>query len=105
MSLGRKRVRTSKKLVVKILSSQAPFVSELCRTQDISSLGAQLITERFWMPGFRVLVKSPSDVLWASARVVYCRRLPSKAFNASVNEQFAVGLEFFMRAQFNDSAI
>ena len=92
MSLGRKRARTSERLLVKVLSSDAPLVSELCRTQDTSSLGAQLITERFWMPGFRVLVKSSSDVLWATARVVYCHSLP---FGASLlRERYAVGLEF-----------
>lgn len=98
MSLIRKLVRTPKRLLVKILSLRAPFVSEICHTKDISSLGAQLITERFWMPGFRVLVKSTSDVLWASARVVYCRHVAPKAFDASLGERFAVGLEFLKPA-------
>ena len=97
---GRKLVRTPKRLLVKILYSEDdPFVSEVCQTKDISSLGAQLITERFWMPGSRVLVKSPSDVLWTTARVVYCGLLSLVALEASpTREQFSVGLEFLTAA-------
>lgn len=95
MYFDRKPSRTPETLRVKILSSDAPLISELCRTEDVSSFGAQLITERFWMPGFRVLVKSPSGVLWASARVVYCRPL---LFNGKLREHFAVGVEFLKQA-------
>lgn len=96
---GRKLVRTPKRLLVKILSSDDPFASDVCQTKDISSLGAQLITERFWMPGSRVQVKSPSDVLWTTARVVYCGLLSLVALEASpTREQFSVGLEFLTPA-------
>ena len=89
MSNGRKRARSFERLRVKIFSVEEPFVSEPCLTQDISSLGARLLTERSWTPNSRVLVKSPSGNLWARARVVYCQRLSPKAF--------AVGLEFLAR--------
>lgn len=84
---GRKRARTSEKLLVQIFSSQEPFVRELCPTQNFSSLGARLLTERPWTPDSRVLVDSPGGDLWA--RVVYCQPLRPK--------EFAVGLEFFAR--------
>ncbi len=89
MSNGRKRERTSERLPVRIFSVEEPFVSESCTTQDISSLGARLLTERSWTPNSRVLVKSSADVLWARARVVYCQAVSRKAF--------AVGLEFLAR--------
>lgn len=87
MSNGRKRARTPERLLVQIFSSEEPFVRELCSTQNISSLGARLLTERSWTPGSRVLVDSPGGDLWA--RVVYCQPLRPK--------EFAVGLEFFAR--------
>lgn len=84
---GRKRARTSERLLVQIFSSAEPFVRELCPTQNIGSLGARLLTERPWTPDSRVLVDFPSGDLWA--RVVYCQPVHPK--------EFAVGLEFFAR--------
>ena len=87
MSDGRKQARASERLLMEIFSSEEPFVRELCPTQNISSLGARLLTERPWTPNSRVLVDCPGGDLWA--RVVYCQPLRPKAF--------AVGLEFFAR--------
>lgn len=84
---GRKRARTSERLLVQVFSSEEPFVREMCPTQNISSLGARLLTERPWTPDSRVLLDCRGGNLWA--RVVYCRALRPKTF--------AVGLEFFAR--------
>ena len=84
---GRKRARTPERLLVQIFSSEEPFVSEICPTQNISSLGARLLAERPWRADSRVLVDCPGADVWA--RVVYCQPLRPKAF--------AVGLEFFAR--------
>lgn len=82
---GRKQARTPERLFVQVFSTEEPFVREICPTQNISSLGARLLTERPWTPDSRVLVDCPGGDLWA--RVVYCQPLRPKAFG--------VGLEFF----------
>ena len=87
MSDRRKQARTSERLLIQIFSSEEPFVRELCPTQNISSFGARLLTERPWAPDSRVLLDCPGGDLWA--RVVYCQALHPKTF--------AVGLEFFAR--------
>ena len=87
MSDGRKQARTSERLLLQIFSSEEPYVRELCPTQNISSLGAQLLTERPWKANSRVLLNCPGGDLWA--RVVYCQPRHPKTF--------AVGVEFFGR--------
>ena len=87
MSQGRKQARTPERLLMQIFSSEEPFVREICPTQNISSLGARLLTERPWTPDSRVLLDCPGGDVWA--RVVYCQPLRPKGF--------AVGLEFFAR--------
>lgn len=72
---------------MQIFSSVEPFVHEICPTQNITTLGARLLTERHWKPDSRVLLDCAGGDLWA--RVVYCQRLRPKAY--------AVGLEFFGR--------
>ena len=88
MSKGRRRARNYERLLVQIFSEDKPLVTEACPTQNLSSLGARLITERSWLPNSRVVVKSSDGDLWARARVVYCQPLNRNAF--------AVGLEFFV---------
>ena len=75
--------------MVQISSVEKPFACESCPTQNISSYGARLLTERSWTPDSRLIVKSAHGTLWARARVVYCQHLSHKAF--------AVGLEFLVR--------
>jgi PilZ domain len=85
---GRRRARNSERLLVQIFSEEKPLVSEACSTRNLSSLGAQLITERSWLPNSLVVLKSSDGDLWARARVVYCQPLSRNAF--------AIGLEFFV---------
>jgi hypothetical protein len=53
---------------------------------DVSSHGAQVVTNRPWKPGERILVVPLSGEFELSARVVYCRAL--------ANGSFCVGLQF-----------
>jgi hypothetical protein len=64
------------------------WVTEYTSTQNISSGGARVATERFWQPGSRLLLKSLRSDFQASARVVYWR-----SFSSS---RFAIGLEFLI---------
>ena len=66
------------------------WVTEHTSTQDISSRGARVATERVWQPGSRLLLKSLRSDFQARARVVYWR-----SFSSS---RFAIGLEFLTRA-------
>lgn len=73
-----------------MLSSPArPLVLELAATENISSCGARIQTERPWKPDTPMLVKSPDGRLWARARVVYCQPLSGGAF--------ALGLQYELR--------
>lgn len=66
------------------------WVTECASTQDISSRGARVATERIWQPGTRLLLRSLRSDFRARARVVYWR-----SFSSS---RFAIGLEFLTRA-------
>ena len=88
MSVGRRWARDSERLLVQIFSEEKPLVSEACPTQNLSSFGARLVTERPWPPNSRVVIKSLIGDLWARARVAYCQPLSGRTF--------AVGLEFFV---------
>lgn len=73
-----------------MLSSPArPLVVELAATENISSCGARVQSERPWKPTTPVLVQSPNGELLARARVVYCQSLTPGTF--------ALGLRFEVR--------
>lgn len=73
-----------------LLSSGAqPVMAEYASTENVSSCGARVRTDRPWKPDSRVLIKSTQGSPWARARVVYCQTLQCKVF--------ALGLEFLAR--------
>ena len=63
--------------------------SEPTVTQNISSRGARVTTQRVWVPGSSLLITSMRSTLKAEARVVYWR-----SFSSS---RFMIGLEFLTR--------
>jgi hypothetical protein len=75
---------------VQLSSVDQPSIAESTHTQDISSHGARVITQRVWQPGSALLMKSLRTDFWARARVVYWR-----SFSSS---RFAIGLEFLSQA-------
>lgn len=87
---GRKRARTTETIRVRLSSEDRPLVGESCSTQNVSFLGARLITKLSWVPDSCVTIKSSHGDFFARARVVYCRPFD--------HNSFAVGLEFFVRA-------
>jgi hypothetical protein len=81
--------RISRAEPVLLSSLEQPAVSESTRTQNISSRGARVFTQRVWQPGSRLLIKSIQGDFSARARVVYWRSFASGTF--------AIGLEFRAR--------
>src|SRR6202040_222959 len=75
---------------VELSSLDQPAITEPTNTQNISSHGARVMTQRIWEPGSRLLIKSLRSDFWARARVVYWRSFSST--------RFAIGLEFVARA-------
>ena len=64
------------------------MVAEYASTENVSSYGVRVRTDRPWRLNTRVLLKTSQTETWAPARVVYCRTLEAKVF--------AVGLEFLV---------
>ena len=83
---SRSEVRRSTVEPVQLYSLGQLSITEPVRTQNISSRGARVMTQRIWEPGSRLLVKSLRGDFWARARVVYWRSFS--------NTRFAMGLEF-----------
>jgi len=75
---------------VQLSSLDQPSITEPTSTQNLSSRGARVMTQRIWEPGSRLLIRSLRTDFWARARVVYWR-----SFSSS---RFAIGLEFVARA-------
>lgn len=75
---------------VQLSSVDQPSIAESTHTQDLSSHGARVFTQRVWQPGSPLLIKSLRSYFWARARVVYWR-----SFSSS---RFAIGLEFLSQA-------
>lgn len=71
---------------VQLSSLDQPSITEPTSTQNISSHGARVMTQRIWEPGSRLLIRSLQSDFWARARVVYWRSFSST--------RYAVGLEF-----------
>lgn len=61
-------------------------VTESTFTQDMSSRGARVTTQRVWQPGTQLTISSLRSDFSGLARVVYWR-----SFSSS---RFAIGLEF-----------
>jgi hypothetical protein len=75
--------------LVQLASLNQPTITEPTNTQNISSRGARVMTQRIWEPGSRLLIRSLRSDFWAQARVVYWRSFSST--------RYAVGLEFLAK--------
>lgn len=86
---GRKEKRNEQRLQVWLSNLAQPLLAELVSTEDISSYGLSVQTERPWELGTIVLLTHLRGGLLGRARVVYCKPLPDKAYG--------LGLEFLSR--------
>lgn len=86
---SRKEERTFANVPVELTNLDRSWSHESTATQNISSRGARVSTQRVWEPGSFVLIKSLRNDFWARARVVYWR-----SFSSS---RFTIGLEFLTK--------
>jgi hypothetical protein len=79
--------RTSARVEVQLLGTDAPFTNEITFTLNISQYGARVITKTKWRPNDEVTVKLLRGGLSNEARIAYCK--PMKA-----GEAFSIGVQF-----------
>lgn len=82
---NRKEKRNPEKLQVRLSSAADPSSKESALTENVSSRGLRVRTERPWARDTVVIVPTCESELWARARVAYCQPL--------ADDTFAIGLE------------
>lgn len=82
--VGRGVKRTPQVTAVELYSAEHPEYREHTLTENVSTLGARVVSSRSWMQGERVVISSDLDTVRRVARVVYCQPLS--------DGRFAVGL-------------
>ena len=83
---GRLEKRISLAVPVYLVSLKEPRAAEQVLTENVSSRGARVVTNRRWQAGEQQRITPLSGEFQLQARVVYCRPLSNRAF--------CVGLEF-----------
>ena len=78
--------RTSARIEVELLNTDAPFIHEITLTENVSRYGARVVTKMKRQPNDDVDVKLRREGLSNRARITYCKRLKGEAF--------AIGLQF-----------
>lgn len=73
---GRSEARLPLSAQVWLTSLRKPGVFEVVPTENVSTLGIQLVAQQFWEPAETVLVSSPPG-LCVQGSVVYCNKLPT----------------------------
>ena len=86
----RKEKRNLQKLQVLLSSAADPSSIESALTENVSSRGLRVRTERPWTRDTLVIVLTCESELWARGRVAYCQPLP--------DDTFAIGLELLLKA-------
>ena len=84
---GRREKRSPRKFEVLLAGGGQPILTEATSTENVSSWGVRVRTERLWKPDTHVFVRPSAGDSWARARVAYCRILQGTIR--------AVGLEFY----------
>ena len=77
--IPRSEPRATLSALLWITSLHKPGVFEIVPTENVSRMGIQLVTQKFWEPDELVLVSSPPG-LCRQGSVAYCRRLPSDVY-------------------------
>ena len=79
--------RTPARVEVELLTTDAPFINEITRTENVSRYGARVVTKTEWRLSDDVDVKLRREGLSNRARIAYCKPLKGR-------EAFAIGLQF-----------
>ena len=72
----RKEKRNPEELQVLLSSAADPSTMEFALTENVSSRGLRVRTERPWTPDDLVIVLTCESELWARGRVAYCQPMP-----------------------------
>jgi hypothetical protein len=83
--LGRLEKRIRLAVPVEILNPQNPSAAERTTTENVSSLGMRVLTQRARDLNERLMIRSLGGDLQTLARVVYCQHV--------AENRFALGLE------------
>jgi hypothetical protein len=83
--VGRGAKRTPQVITVELYSAEHPEHREQTLTENVSTVGARVVSSRSWLQGERVVISSDLDTVRRVARVVYCEPLS--------DGRFAVGLQ------------
>ena len=87
---GRKEKRNRRTFLALLSGAGRPLAMALASTENVSSHGMRVQTDRPWKLDTRLVVETSRGERSARARVVYCEPLS--------NTTFAMGLEFLARA-------
>lgn len=82
---GRLEKRVAVAVQVCLANLQQPRPTERTYTENVSSHGARVVTERLWLPDDQPVITLSTEEFQRTARVVYCQLLQ--------NGRFCVGLE------------
>jgi hypothetical protein len=83
---GRLEKRVHLTVPVQLSSLMDPSATERTTTENVCSIGARVLTQKFRQLNENLVLTSVAGDLKTLARVVYCQRLP--------NGRFGIGLEF-----------
>jgi len=85
----RREQRNPEKLQVLLSRMAEPFLTEAASTDNVSSHGMRVRTDRSWKRDTHVIVQSSEYELWARGKVIYCQPLSDRIF--------AIGLQLTAR--------
>ena len=85
MRPGRSEERSAAAVAVMLTSPEPPFPTELTLTENISSLGARVVSKGLWGKNNSLVIKSLEGGLQSEARVIYRRPIRE--------DVYAIGLE------------
>ena len=85
----RKEKRDPEKLQVLISRMAGPLLIECASTDNVSSHGMRVRTDRAWKQDTFMIIRSSEYELWARGKIIYCQALPDGTF--------AIGLQLVAR--------
>lgn len=99
---GRLEKRLPIVVPIEISSVLNPWLTERTTTENVSSLGVRVLTQKAKVQNERLMITSLAGDLQVEARVVYCVRIPDGRFGVGI--QFQAGSYNWSRHQLADTA-
>jgi len=80
MDYTRREERKPEKLQLLLSRMAEPLLTEHASTDNVSSHGMRVRTDRAWKQDTHLIVQSSEFVLWGRGKVIYCQALPDRTF-------------------------